>query len=122
MGYQFITLQRTGKILTIVLNRPPTNPLSAAFGRELFDAFTEVDRMEDVTVVIITSALEKAFVAGADIKEMASMDRAASEAFSKLLQETNNLLPRMKKVVIAASTATPSAAAASWRWRAITVS
>jgi enoyl-CoA hydratase len=30
------------------------------------------------------------------------MDRAASEAFSKLLQETNNLLPRMKKVVIAA--------------------
>ena len=32
--------------------------------------------------MVITSALEKAFVAGADIKEMASMDRAASEAFS----------------------------------------
>jgi len=102
MAYQFITMQRTGKILTILLNRPPTNPLSSAFGRELFDAFTEADRMEDVTVVVIASALEKAFVAGADIKEMASMDRAASEAFSKLLQETNNLLPRMKKVVIAA--------------------
>ena len=102
MAYQFITLQRTGKILTIVLNRPPTNPLSGAFGRELFDAFTEADRMEDVTVVVITSALEKAFVAGADIKEMASMDRSASEAFSKLLQDANNLLPRMKKVVIAA--------------------
>jgi len=36
------------------------------------------------------------------ITEMASMDRAASEAFSKLLQDANNLLPRMKKVVVAA--------------------
>jgi len=102
MAYEFITLKREGRIVTVLLNRPPTNPLSGAFGRELFDAFTEVDRMEDVTVVVIASALEKAFVAGADIKEMASMDRAASEAFSTLLQETNNLLPRMRKVVIAA--------------------
>ena len=102
MAYQFITMQRTGKVLTILLNRPPTNPLSGAFARELFDAFTEVDRMEDVTVVVVASALEKAFVAGADIKEMASMDRAASEAFSKLLQDANDLLPRMRKVVVAA--------------------
>ena len=58
--------------------------------------------MEDVTVVVITSALEKAFIAGADIKEMAAMDRAESEEFSKLLQEANNILTRMKKVVIAA--------------------
>jgi enoyl-CoA hydratase len=102
MSYQFITMQRTGKILTILLNRPPTNPLSVAFGRELFDAFTEAEMAKDVTVVVIASALEKVFVAGADIKEMASMDRAASEAFSKLLQDANNLLPRMMKVVIAA--------------------
>ena len=102
MGYEFITLQRTGKVLTILLNRPPMNSLSGAFGRELFDAFTEAGRMEDVTVVVIASALEKAFVAGADIKEMASMDRSGSEAFSKLLQEANDLLPRMRKVVIAA--------------------
>ena len=102
MAYEFIALKREGRIVTVVLNRPPTNPLSGAFARELFDAFTEVDRMEDATVVVIASALEKAFVAGADIKEMATMDRAASEAFSKLLQDANNLLPRMKKVVIAA--------------------
>jgi enoyl-CoA hydratase len=102
MAYQFITMQRADRILTILLNRPPTNPLSGAFGRELFDAFSEAGRMEDVTVVVITSTLEKAFIAGADIKEMAAMDRSASEAFSKLLQDANNLLPRMRKVVIAA--------------------
>ena len=102
MAYEFITLKREGKIVTVLLNRPPTNPLSVAFGRELFDAFTEAEMAKDVTVVVIASALEKVFVAGADIKEMAAMDRAASEAFSKLLQDVNNLLPRMMKVVIAA--------------------
>jgi enoyl-CoA hydratase/carnithine racemase len=102
MAYQFVTMKREGRILVITLNRPPTNPLSGAFGKELLEAFGEAERMEDVTVVVIASALEKAFIAGADIKEMASMSMSDSEAFSKLLQEANNTLARMKKVVIAA--------------------
>src|SRR5574340_448177 len=102
MAYQYITMAKDERVLTISLNRPPTNPLSSQFGREMFDAFTEADRMDDVTVVVVTSALEKAFIAGADIKEMAAMTLAESEAFSKLLQEAFSLLPRMKKVVIAA--------------------
>ena len=102
MAYQFINLKQEGRILTVSLNRPPTNPLSSAFGRELFDAFSEAARMEEVTVVIVTSAQEKAFIAGADIKEMAAMSQEESEAFSKLLQDANNLLSGMKKVVIAA--------------------
>lgn len=102
MDYQFISLETTGRVLKLSLHRPATNALNRAFGEELFAAFQEVAQLEDVSVVVITSALEKAFIAGADIKEMAAMDPAESEAFSKLLQETYALLPRMKKVVIAA--------------------
>jgi enoyl-CoA hydratase len=102
MEYAFISLQKEDRVLTITLNRPPTNPLNSEFGRELFDAFSEAELMGDVTVVVITSALEKAFIAGADIKEMAAMDMSESEAFSLLLQGANNTLTRMKKVVIAA--------------------
>jgi enoyl-CoA hydratase len=102
MAYQYITFTRENRVLTINLNRPPTNPLSSTFGLELFKAFKEADEMEEVTVVVITSALEKAFIAGADIKEMAAMTQAESEYFSKLLQDANNILERMKKVVIAA--------------------
>jgi len=58
--------------------------------------------MDDITVVVITSALEKAFIAGADIKEMAAQTAAQAADFSKLLQGANNLLTGMKKVVIAA--------------------
>ncbi|HZW36841.1 MAG: enoyl-CoA hydratase/isomerase family protein [Deltaproteobacteria bacterium] len=102
MDYRFLTMKREGRILVITLNRPPTNPLGGEFGRELFDAASEAERMEDVTVVVIASALEKAFIAGADIKEMAAMGPEESEAFSKLLQGVNDILSRMRKVVIAA--------------------
>ncbi len=102
MSYQYLSMNREDRVLTIILNRPPTNPLSRGFGEELQRAFLEAEGMDDVNVVVITSALEKAFIAGADIKEMAAMGQAESEAFSKLLQDANNTLDRMKKVVIAA--------------------
>lgn len=102
MDYKFLSLKRSDRVLILLLNRPPMNSLGGEFGRELCAAFREAGRMEDVAVVVIASALEKAFIAGADIKEMASMDRNDSEAFSKLLQGANDLLTRMKKVVIAA--------------------
>ena len=102
MEYTFISMQKEDRVLTITLNRPPTNPLSSEFGRELCNAFGEAELMGDVTVVVIASALEKAFIAGADIKEMAAMSLEEAEEFSKLLQGANNTLTRMKKVVIAA--------------------
>jgi enoyl-CoA hydratase len=102
MAYQFLTMQREGRVLTIALNRPPMNALGRVFGEELLRAFGEAERTEEATVVLVASTLEKAFVAGADIKEMASMNREDSAAFSKLLQEAFDILARMKKVVIAA--------------------
>jgi enoyl-CoA hydratase len=95
-------MKTEGRVLTISLNRPPTNPLSTEFGRELYSAFSEVAQQEDVTVVVITSAQEKAFIAGADIKEMMAMNPEELEIFAKLLQDANNLLSGMRKVVIAA--------------------
>jgi enoyl-CoA hydratase len=102
MAYQFITMKTAGRILTISLNRPPTNPLNSAFGQELYDAFSEAGQMDGITVVVITSELEKAFIAGADIKEMAAKDGDQMDDFSRLLQDANNLLSGMQKVVIAA--------------------
>ena len=102
MAYQFIKMKTEGRVLTISLDRPPTNPLSSEFGKELHSAFSEAGKMDDVTVVVITSAQEKAFIAGADIKEMMAMNPDEFRAFAKLLQDANNLLTGMKKVVIAA--------------------
>lgn len=102
MAYQFVKMTTEGRVLTISLNRPPTNPLNSEFGQELCAAFTEVGKMDGITVVVITSGLEKAFIAGADIKEMAAKSGDEMDAFSRLLQDANNLLSGMQKVVIAA--------------------
>lgn len=102
MSYQFLTLTKDKRVLTLSLNRPPTNPINGEFGLELYSAFSEVSQMEDVAVVVITSALKKVFISGADIKQMAAMNHGDADAFSRLLQNTNNLLAGMKKVVIAA--------------------
>ena len=121
MAYQFITLKTEDRVLTISLNRPPTNPLNGEFGLELFNAFSEAEQMDDVSVVVITSALEKAFIAGADIKEMAAHDVAEADTFSKLLQGANNILNRMKKSRHRRhQRPCASAAAASWPWPATT--
>jgi enoyl-CoA hydratase len=102
MPYQFIKMKAEGRVLIITLDRPPTNPLSTEFGQELYNAFSEAGQMDDVSVVVITSAQEKAFIAGADIKEMMAMNPDELVTFAKLLQDANNLLTGMKKVVIAA--------------------
>lgn len=102
MAYQFITMEQKDRVLVISFNRPPTNPLSSSFGNEMLAAFTEAGQKEDVNVVVLASAMEKAFIAGADIKEMASLEPDEYEAFSRLLQDANNKLSGMKKVVIAA--------------------
>jgi len=102
MEYRHVTTTREGRVLTIGLNRPPVNALNRAFGRELHAAFTEASRMEGVSVVVIASLSDRAFIAGADIQEMAGMSRKESGEFSALLQETNSLLAEMRKVVIAA--------------------
>src|SRR5664280_1846519 len=97
MAYQYISMKTDGRVLTISLNRPPTNPLNGEFGLELFKAFSEAEQLDEITVVVITSALEKAFIAGADIKGMMAMNLVEFEAFGKLLQDANNLLTGMKK-------------------------
>ncbi len=53
-------------------------------------------------VVVITGAGEKAFVAGADIKEMAAMDPAAARAFSQRGHRLIPFMEQMKKPIIAA--------------------
>jgi enoyl-CoA hydratase len=53
-------------------------------------------------VVVVTGAGEKAFVAGADIKEMARMTPLEAQAFSRAGQRVMTSIQRMRKTVIAA--------------------
>ncbi len=71
-AYQHILVERNEHIGIVTLNRPKEfNALNFQLVDELINALEDLDRDNDIRCIIITGTGEKAFAAGADIKEMA---------------------------------------------------
>ena len=88
----FVEVTKQGNIGIITMNRPEAlNALSSAVFADLTKALDQVEHDDDVYVVIITGA-GRAFVAGADIGEMAHMNVEEGLSFSEL---GNGLLMRV---------------------------
>lgn len=88
----FVEVTKQGNIGIITMNRPEAlNALSSAVFADLTKALDQVEHDDDVYVVVITGA-GRAFVAGADIGEMANMNVEEGLAFSEL---GNGLLMRV---------------------------
>ncbi len=69
--YQYILVERDEQVGIVTLNRPKElNALNTRLVGELAQALEEFDRDEAIRCIVITGAGEKAFAAGADIKEM----------------------------------------------------
>ena len=68
MDYTQITYSVADSVATITLDRPERmNAFTDVMMREVIDAFDRVDADDDVRVVIVTGAGERAFCAGADL-------------------------------------------------------
>ncbi len=77
MAYETLLIERDGATAIITINRPKAlNALNATVMRELVAAFDELEADASVRAVIITGAGDRAFVAGADIGELATLPNA----------------------------------------------
>jgi len=82
MAYENIRLDIQDGQAILKIERPKAlNALNAATLGELEAALREVSKDERLRILIITGAGEKAFVAGADISEMATMTTAQARQF-----------------------------------------
>jgi enoyl-CoA hydratase len=85
MSYETILFERRGKVALVTLNRTKAlNALNGQVLEELLDLFGKLDADPEIAASVLTGS-EKAFAAGADIKEMAGMgyaDAYLSEKFS----------------------------------------
>ena len=87
--FENIILEVKDGIGTLTINRPKAlNALNQATLKEIKEAALEIKTSTDIQVLIITGAGEKAFVAGADIKEMAVMNAMEGRIFSQLGNST----------------------------------
>jgi len=90
-------------VATVTVNRPEKmNALNAATIVELNSCFQNLALDDGVRVVVITGAGEKAFIAGADINELAQMTAGESERLAAGGQALTNLIENLGKPVIAA--------------------
>ncbi|MEE8116121.1 MAG: enoyl-CoA hydratase-related protein [Gemmatimonadales bacterium] len=72
MAEENVLREIEGRVATLTINRPDKlNALNIATRGELSDALAELEENDEVRVVIVTGAGEKAFIAGADIGEFA---------------------------------------------------
>ncbi|GAM25878.1 hypothetical protein SAMD00019534_090530 [Acytostelium subglobosum LB1] len=99
-GFQYILSEKKGKVGIVTLNRPKAlNALSDGLIGEINTAVRQFQDDKDVGSIVITGS-EKAFAAGADIKEMAP--KTLSEAYNTNMLAQWHDLTKMSKPIIAA--------------------
>jgi enoyl-CoA hydratase len=100
MSYEFILTETRGRVGLVTLNRPQVlNALNHQLVGELMDALEAFDRDEGIGAMVITGN-ERAFAAGADIKEMA--DKTAQQMMDFDFTATFHRILTIRKPVIAA--------------------
>ncbi|MEX2644245.1 MAG: enoyl-CoA hydratase [Acetobacterales bacterium] len=101
MAYENIIVETRGPVGLITLNRPDAlNALSNALVGELAEALAEFEANDEVGAIVLTGS-EKAFAAGADIKEM--KDLSYMDAYlSNFITEGWEAVTKCRKPVIAA--------------------
>jgi enoyl-CoA hydratase len=78
----FVSSERRDVVALVTIDNPPMNALSGALLEELEAELDALDADDGVHVVVLRGAGERAFVAGADIKEFPALRESASEGGS----------------------------------------
>jgi len=99
----FVGFEVTDGVGTIRLDRPTMNALNAQLQDELIVVAQEADARDDVAAVVLYGG-ERAFAAGADVKEMATMSYAEMARRSHALQAFTRAVAAIGKPTVSAVT------------------
>jgi enoyl-CoA hydratase len=98
-----VDLERDGAVATITINRPEAlNAFNSAQLEALLARMGEVSGDADIRAIIITGAGERAFIAGADIKEMQGKTALEAKAFAEMGQAVCAAIEHAPQPTIAA--------------------
>jgi enoyl-CoA hydratase len=98
-----IDLRVDDRVAVVTINRPEAlNALSTALLEELDSALSDLARDAEVGALVLTGAGERAFIAGADIAEMATKTPLEARSYAELGHDIAHRLETMRKPTIAA--------------------
>jgi len=102
MEFKNLVIEKKEAVGMIKINRPESlNALNIETLGEIRDAVTSLNNDDEVKVLIFTGE-GKAFIAGADIKQMKDMDEDEAREFCSLGQKIFDIIENLDKPVIAA--------------------
>jgi enoyl-CoA hydratase/carnithine racemase len=96
-----VTFSADGAVGTITLDNPPANSYDIQFMLDLADTIGEANSHDAVRVVVVRSASEKFFSAGADIKRFLANDVHANMEMISLAHEALASIARSPKLFVA---------------------
>ena len=100
MAYETITVETRGKVGLLTLNRPKAlNALNTTVLKEVVTALQHFDNDPKIGAIVLTGS-EKAFAAGADIKEM--QPKSYMDAFMEDFFAGWEAMTRIRKPIVAA--------------------
>ena len=104
MNPQTVAIEQRDQLLIVTLNRPSAlNALNTQMGRELYDLWARLSAEPgDTRCVVLTGAGDRAFCAGADLKERDGMSQADWQAQHELFERGFMALMELPLPVIAA--------------------
>ena len=103
MELKNVTLEKKERVAVVTINRPKAlNALNSETLKDLDSVISELEKDNQVYVVILTGSGEKSFVAGADISEMKDLNEAQGEEFGILGNKVFRRLENLDKPIIAA--------------------
>jgi enoyl-CoA hydratase len=103
MAYEHLLVAREGATATITINRPAVlNALSSATLEELDAVVRELRADDGVRALVVTGSGTKAFVAGADIRELAELTPVLGRAYAQRGQRIFDAIEQLGKPVVAA--------------------
>ena len=98
-----LTVKNEEGICTVTINRPEKlNAMNIDVAKEIITTFKDLDKDDNVKVIILTGEGDKAFSAGADIEYMSKISSEESERYAKLGQELTATVENVTKPTIAA--------------------
>ena len=97
-----VLMQKEGAVATVTINRPELNVLTPELIQQLTDVIRQVNEDEDVRIVILTAAGDRAFVGGVDVHVFTGLDADEAARFITSLHKCFLALRESEKIVIAA--------------------
>jgi enoyl-CoA hydratase/carnithine racemase len=96
-----VFLEKSNGVAYVIMNSPPANAMSPDLLKQFDELLAQLETDPESRAVVFRSALEKIFMAGADLKYLLSLDEDGFRAYIKFVQDLVNRIEALPQPTIA---------------------